>query len=255
MLTDILWPTLPEHVRRRIGFVSTQRKRPPTLSVYDLNFGLHVGDDPVQVLERRRQLAHMHDMQPVWMKQVHGTECAMISQVPASHNDTLTADAAWTKEPGLAVVVMTADCLPVLLVDAEGRAVAAVHCGWRGLLDGVLQNTIDRFEQAGFLQTGLHAWLGPCIGPKSFEVGSEVRDAFVAKEPALADHFKLSQPGICDKWLADLHSIAAHILSVRSHTILSQDKRDTYADPLLHSFRRDRVTGRQASLIWLRPEL
>lgn len=257
MRTDIDWPTLPADVRSRIGFAATDRNESAGASVYALNFGLHVNDDAAQVLERRRALALQCGAVPVWMTQVHGTECAILQQVPVHHEDALTADAAWTRTSGVAATVMTADCLPVLMVDHKGRAVAAAHGGWRGLLDGVLQSTLQAFKAAGMLDGPLHAWLGPCIGPSSFEVGADVRDAFIANSPAFAAFFqqKMADPlhhGTPAKWTADLQAIARTILQDHCDCIISSDPRDTFADPMLHSYRRDKITGRQASLIWIK---
>lgn len=250
--TETNWDSLPPNLRLRIGFQTTWRAEHAGQSVYAHNFGLHVGDDAGSVLQRRVALAQALKVAPVWMTQVHGIECARLAGPPDDHTDTVTADAAWTTQPGVAAAIMTADCLPVLVTDHHGRAVAAAHCGWRGLLDGVLQNTVASFADHRFLDGPLHAWLGPCIGPESFEVGNDVRDAFMARHPQCAHFFSPSVAASGDKWLADLQGIAAHMLNVSTPTVISRDKRDTFRDPRLNSFRRDRITGRQVSLIWIK---
>lgn len=254
-----VWPGLPAHLHARIGFLTTGRAESTGQSTYAFNLGLHVGDTPDAVLQRRTHLATHHRIAPVWMKQVHGCACVTLQAQDSVPHDALTADAAFTQHAGVAAVVMTADCLPVLLTDAQGRAVAAAHCGWRGLLDGVLDSVIDQFETAGLLDGPLHAWLGPCIGPASFEVGDSVRSAYVKADPAWGNAFRPIPGGLRDegrykpgKWLADLPELARHALQRRHPVTVDWDGRDTYTDPNLNSFRRNPVTGRQASLIWLR---
>jgi YfiH family protein len=177
--------------------------------------------------------------EPVWLEQIHGNKVVKagpMSGVPQ-------ADASYTGEPGEVCAVMTADCLPLLLCSMDGVHVAAVHAGWRGLLDGVIGNTV-----AVLGRTDLLAWLGPAIGPDSFAVGGEVRAAFVQKSSAFAEAFKPQANG---KWLADIYRLARIDLNVlgvtnihggRFCTVTEQDR--------FYSYRRDTVTGRMATLIW-----
>ena len=163
-----------------------------------LNLGAHVGDDPDAVAENRRRLsAHLQlPAQPLWLQQVHGTRVR-----PAVDTDAC-ADACLADCPQQVCVVMTADCLPVLLCDRTGSKVAAAHAGWRGLLGGVLERTVMAFgEEPGQLL----AWLGPAIGPSVFEVGDEVRGAFVTEDGAAARFFVANRDG---HWLADLYGLA-----------------------------------------------
>ena len=135
-----------------------------------LNVGLHVGDDQARILHNRRRLVAAGVPPVVWLDQVHGREVARVVEVPESPP---TADAAWTAVPDLALAIMVADCLPVVLTDAQGNAVAGVHCGWRGLVAGVLEATLDAFQSED-----LRACFGPCIGPCHYEVGAEVAERF-----------------------------------------------------------------------------
>jgi polyphenol oxidase len=245
------WPSLPEVARQRIGFASTHRGNPVADSVYGFNVGLHVGDEANRVLHRRASLALSLKAQPVWMRQVHGSECAVLDSTTPTHEDCISADAAFATVPGVAAVVMTADCLPVLIADGKGTAVAAVHCGWRGLLNGVIESTLSRFAAQGLIERDLYAWLGPCIGAASFEVGSEVHHAFVARHQHHEICFQ-PHPVNSGKWLCDLQGLARLILQRNASVVIDADRRDTFRDPDFNSFRRNPVTGRQASLIWLR---
>lgn len=246
------WSGLPAVARARVRFASTWRGEPVLQGSYACNYGLHVGDVPETVMARRLALAAHHGISPVWMKQIHGTQCARLNATHASNppEDAVVADAAYTTEPGVAAVIMTADCLPVLLTDHRGRAVAAAHCGWRGLLDGILEQVLSAFAADGLLDGPLHAWLGPCIGPESFEVGAEVYDAYCRADPLHAVAFK-SLDGSANKWMADLQVLAVQRLQRHAEVVVDRDLRDTFRHPNLNSFRRNRITGRQASLIWL----
>ncbi|WP_295541948.1 peptidoglycan editing factor PgeF [uncultured Pseudacidovorax sp.] len=212
-----------------------------------LNLGTHVGDDPATVAENRARLARAAGARPVYLQQVHGSTCARLDAASA---DGLEADACITADPGLACTIMVADCLPVLLCDAEGRQVAAAHCGWRGLAGGVLERTVAAFGPARTLL----AWLGPCIGPTAFEVGPEVRAAFIAADEGAAACFV---PGAAaGKWLADLPALARRrlaALGVRDvHGNDGGAAWCTVGNPsVFFSYRRDgRVSGRFAALVW-----
>jgi YfiH family protein len=220
---------------------------------YDrLNLGDHVGDDPAHVQANRALVqAQLDGARAVFMKQVHGTDViALSSQTP----EGCVGDAAVTAEIGVACTMMVADCLPVLLCDAQAQAVAAAHAGWRGLVGGVLENTVQAVcQQAACSPSDVHAWLGPCIGPQAFEVGQEVEAAFVHAYQADASHF--AQHAEPHKRWADLAALARARLHRLGVTQLSGNDSSTswctVSQPSdFFSFRRDGVTGRMAALIW-----
>jgi len=215
-------------------------------SFASLNLAGHVGDDPDHVLENRRRLAaalHLSAM-PLWLQQEHGT--AAVDAAVARPG--CAADASFVTGAGSVCAVLTADCLPVLLSDAGGTRVAAVHAGWRGLLGGVIENTVRALHCPG---SRLLAWLGPAIGPLAFEVGDEVRDAFLAEDPQAAVAFAPSPAG---RWLADIYMLARQRLGNVHVTAVYGGHWCTVNDgQRFYSYRRDGVTGRMASMIWLSP--
>jgi YfiH family protein len=215
-----------------------------------LNLGAHVGDDPAAVAANRRKL---RDACPgleaiAWLEQVHG--CAVVA---ADAGRVQRADAQFTTTPGLGCAVMTADCLPVLLCDREGRQVAAAHAGWRGLCAGVLEATAASFGPGAELL----AWLGPAIGPEHFEVGAEVRDAFLdhtgTARPRVEGCFRPSgRPG---HWLADLYALARLRLQAAASVQIYGGGLCTFSDARrFYSYRRTPATGRMACLIYLNLE-
>lgn len=232
------WPA-PACVRA----VSTTREGGVSVGPYaSLNLGDHVGDDPRAVAENRARLGRLLGLaqEPAWLRQVHGTAVADARNAPAE------ADASVARAPGPACVVMTADCLPVLFCDRSGTRVAAAHAGWRGLAAGVLEATVAAL---GGEPEALLAWLGPAIGPASFEVGVEVREAFLAHDAHAAEAFRPSPGG---RWLADLYALARLRLARAGLTAVYGGGLDTYADAArFYSFRRESTCGRMASLIWL----
>ena len=209
-----------------------------------LNLGAHVGDEPRHVAENRRRLRaalHLPD-EPLWLRQVHGT--AVVEAVASRAG--CEADASYTRQRGAVCAVLTADCLPLLLCDAQGTVVAAVHAGWRGLLAGVIENAVLAMQCPG---ARLMAWLGPAIGPESFEVGEEVRAAFVAQDAGAAAAFRPSPAG---RWLADLYQLARRRLARVHVSAVYGGHWCTLRDATrFYSYRRDGVSGRMASLIWL----
>ncbi|MFG0381352.1 peptidoglycan editing factor PgeF [Pseudomonas sp. zbq_18] len=230
------WPA-PANVRAcvttRAGGVSAE----PFAS---FNLGDHVEDDPQAVTANRQRLRAALGCEPAWLRQVHSPDA-----VPADCTQVLTADANWTDVPGRACAVLTADCLPALFCDRAGTRVAAAHAGWRGLAGGVLENTLAALDMPA---SEVLVWLGPAIGPQSFEVGAEVRDAFLASHPQAALAFRASaNPG---KFLADLYSLARIRLAAARVTAVYGGGLDTYTDPRFFSYRRAARTGRFASLIW-----
>lgn len=213
------------------------------------NLALHVGDDPHTVERHRRWLAQAIGSRPVFLDQVHGCTVVRLS-MPAS--DALPrADGAWTSEPGLACVVMVADCLPVLFAAPQGRGVAAAHAGWRGLAGGVLEATLHALcEGTGSRPDEIVAWLGPCVGPRRFEVGEEVLMAFEESiGPEARGHF---HPASSGKWRADLAGLARTRLARAGVRQVTGGRWCTVEDDSrFYSFRRDRVTGRMAALVWI----
>ena len=210
-----------------------------------LNLGVHVGDALEHVQQNRAQIRKYFPAEPAWLTQVHGTTVLDAAQV----QDGQQADASFTTQVGVVCAIMTADCLPVLFADAEGRAVGAAHAGWRGLAGGVLENTVAAMREAG--AGNLHAWLGPAIGPQQFEVGEDVVQAFVAKDAAMQTAFKAiaERPG---KYLADIYQLARQTLAHVDVTQVAGGKFCTVSEPeRFYSFRRDGVTGRMASVSWL----
>lgn len=234
------WPA-PATVRA----ISTTRLGGVSLLPYaELNLAGHVGDQPDHVAENRRRLALAAGLPagPAWLDQVHGTVVVAAETV----SSPVAADAAWTSQPNRPCVVMTADCLPVLLCDRSGTVVAAVHAGWRGLAGGVV---IAAVRQLGKPPAELLAWLGPAIGPDAFEVGEEVRAAFLALDAGNIASFCPSPAG---RWLADLCGLARRQLQRLGVTEIYGGDCCTFSDPArFFSYRREQQTGRMASLIWL----
>jgi YfiH family protein len=213
-----------------------------------LNLGLRCGDEVDAVLENRRLLRALLPAEPLWLRQVHGRG-VLVASSPQAGAAEHEADASVTALARTVCAVLIADCLPVLLADQRGQAVGVAHAGWRGLAGGVIEAAVAAFPCAA---TRLVAWLGPAIGPRAYEVGEEVRAAFVAHEPAAASAFMPTRPG---HWLADLYALARQRLAACGVQKVSGGGFCTYSEPeRFYSFRRDRVTGRMAALIWLDSE-
>ncbi|WP_417615859.1 peptidoglycan editing factor PgeF [Oceanisphaera sp.] len=212
-----------------------------------LNLGAHVGDNPANVEANRARLAACLSLPsaPVWLEQVHGTRVLTLPD----ETGNLTADAVVSRTPGQVCSIMTADCLPVLFCDQAGSVVAAAHAGWRGLAAGILEATLQAMavDPATVL-----VWLGPAIGPGAFEVGGEVRAAFITHS-SLAEHafMPVGNPQD-DKWLADIYQLARLRLIAAGVRQFYGGDYCTHTDAArFFSYRRDQATGRQASLIWL----
>lgn len=244
MLADWILPEWP--APSRVRALSTTRFGGVSKGAYaSLNFGDHVGDDPAAVAENRRRLVSTLGLkrEPTWLKQVHGTQVAHLSGVEVQE----PADAAVTSRPGLACTVMTADCLPVLFCDRAGTRVAAAHAGWRGLSAGVLEAALAALgeDSAEFM-----AWMGPAIGPESYEVGEEVRRAFVHLDAEAAAAFTAGKTS--GKWWCDLYALARRRLEAAGLTEVYGGGLCTYADrERFFSFRRDGECGRMATLIYI----
>ena len=232
------WPA-PKNVQT----LQTTRNGGVSASPYNsLNLGDHVGDAPLAVERNRMLLQSLLPSEPVWLKQVHGTVV-----VDAGHAACWPqADACITSHPGAVCVVMTADCLPVLLCDEQGSVVGAAHAGWRGLCDGVVEQTVRAMNVP---PPSLMVWLGPAIGPQAFEVGEEVRAAFVAQQAQAATAFVA---GVSGKWLADIYQLARLRLLALGVTRIYGGDLCTHTDhKRFFSYRRDGVTGRMGTLIWM----
>lgn len=205
------------------------------------NLATHVGDDAQAVAANRAQLRAKLGLpaEPAWLEQVHGaTVCS------AGGPELCQADASFARV-GEVAVVMTADCLPVLFCDTQGQQVAAAHAGWRGLASGVLEATAAKFADPGRVM----AWLGPAIGPQAFEVGADVREAFVAHDARATQAFERVD---AQHWLCDLYALARQRLESIDIGHVVGGGFCTYSEPeRFFSFRRDGQTGRMASLIWI----
>ncbi|MGR5059768.1 peptidoglycan editing factor PgeF [Vibrio rotiferianus] len=233
------WPA-PKNVK---AFASTRVGGFSSAPYQGLNLGAHVGDDPSIVEKNRAWLAQQADMPsaPIWLNQTHST---VVAQVSAPTTQVLEADGVFTSASNVVCSAMTADCLPVLLTNTQGTQVAAVHAGWRGLANGIVENALELFSGE------VMAWLGPAIGPQAFEVGEDVLQAFVDFDSQA--HQAFTPRDVEGKWLADMSKLATLRLNKLGITQVFdsglctfQDKEDFY------SYRRDGVTGRQATFIWI----
>lgn len=243
---DLIRPTWT--VSPRVHACATTRGGGLSSGAYaGLNLATHVGDTAALVAANRALLRQTLRLpgEPVWLEQVHGTEVVDLdAETPTA---TPCADASLTRAPRRVCAVLTADCLPVLLCERQGEAVAAVHAGWRGLLAGIIEQAVARLAPPARIA----AWLGPAIGPRAFEVGPEVREAFIAASAGAEVAFT---PAPAGRWLADLHSLARQRLRQAGVADISGGVHCTFSDPeRFYSYRRDGRCGRMASLIWLDP--
>ncbi|WP_448551996.1 peptidoglycan editing factor PgeF [Thalassotalea montiporae] len=237
------WPA------RHVTAFTTTRELAGELALagqYDsFNLGLHVGDSPEQVNANRASLAK--DLPAgtniQWLEQVHGSNVAIVDQYQVA---PITADAAITRSPNIALAVMTADCLPILIADKSGQVIAAIHGGWRPLAQNIIAKTVEAMNTP---VAQLVAWLGPCIGPRAFEVGNEVKNTFVNLNPATVVAFQVV-PQSAQKYLANLHQIAQCLLSASGIVEVASLPHCTYSmAQQYYSYRRESVTGRMASII------
>lgn len=254
-MSDWLQPVLPANVRavvttRTAPADGGEASRPP---YHGFNLALHVGDNPASVLANRARLraALQLPREPAWLEQVHGIVVVDAAQVDPAQPPP-RADAAFTREKNVACVVMTADCLPVILAARDGSVVGVAHAGWKGLCHGV----IEALAQAMAVPGGeLVAWLGPCIGPDAYETGPEIRAAFMAHDPQAAAAFRpVSRHDGSPGYLCDLYALARQRLAVLgvAGTGIGGGERCTLREPAhFYSYRRDPVTGRFATLAWL----
>lgn len=239
---DLIFPDWPAPANIK-AMISTRNGGVSAGAFASLNLGNHVGDAAEHVAENRRRFCAHLPQTPVWLRQVHGTKVVQAGDVFAADNP---ADAACTRLENTPCAVMVADCLPVLCCDREGSVVAAAHAGWRGLAAGVLQNTIAEMK----VNPGeIIAYLGPAIGPDAFEVGSDVRDAFIAANSATDRAFVDIGEG---KFLADIYQLAKIMLTNAGVTAIYGGEFCTVIErERFFSYRRDGVTGRMAAAVWI----
>lgn len=261
MVTDWL---APEGLPPAFGAVMTTRIGGTSTGPWaSMNLGAAAGDAPEAVASNRRLFAAAIAAQPVFLSQVHGARVVRVGAADARRGvageaPAIEADASVTTEPGVACTVLVADCLPVLFADPDGRAAAAAHAGWRGLAGGVVEAALGALCEAASCEPhAVRCWLGACIGPRRFEVGADVLTAFGA-DPAAADpeRFVRRAPRQGDegKWLADLPGLARDRLHAAGVRHVAGGAWCTVEDEArFFSFRRERVTGRMAAAIWIRP--
>jgi polyphenol oxidase len=230
----------------RVRAVSTTRAGGVSGGEYaSLNLGLSSGDEPDRVRRNRELLRASLPGDPPYLRQMHGIDVADLD-VPAEGQRT--ADAATTAVAGTVAGVLTADCMPLLLTDGRGTRVAAVHAGWRGMAAGVIERAVAAF---GAEPTALHAWMGPTISRDAFEVGPEVREAFVAADAAAAGAFAAGKPG---KYMADLYALARQRLARAGVRRVSGGNFCTFHEaPRFFSYRRVARSGRMGTFIWIEP--
>ncbi|MCU7851117.1 MAG: peptidoglycan editing factor PgeF [Candidatus Thiodiazotropha sp. (ex Monitilora ramsayi)] len=234
------WP-VPDHVKSLI----TTRQGGVSLPPYDsLNLAHHVGDDPAAVARNRALLKAAYQLpdDPFWLNQVHGCRVAD----SATETPGCEADAVISDQSGVVCAVLTADCLPLLITDRSGHRVCAVHAGWRGLAAGVIESAVSRMDIS---PADLVVWLGPAIGPGAFEVGAEVRQAFI--DSSASDEAAFKSHGDAH-WLADIYQLARlRLARLGVGYVGGGDYCTMTQTDLFYSYRREGVTGRMASLIWL----
>lgn len=254
------WPDLPSNV----GALATTRRGGVSPAPYDdgqggggLNLGIHVGDQPHNVAANRAALAAVLPDEPVWLSQVHGV--AVVDAGRARPGEIPVADGSIARTPDTVCAILTADCLPVLFCDTAGAVVGAAHAGWRGLAHGVLEETVRAMREKGAGE--LLAWLGVAIGPARFEVGPDVLQAFVNGAPDSAAEQEVraafrpiaARPG---KYVADIYALARAVLRRVGVTRIAGGEHCTVSNSgRFYSYRRDGVTGRQASLIWIKGKM
>lgn len=223
--------------------LTTTRLHGESLAPYhSMNLGLHVGDCKEQVMKNRNQLKTQFSLarEPEWLTQTHSTLCVLVEEDP-----NRTADAAVTRLANYPLVVMTADCLPITFCNGQGNEIAAIHAGWRGLVNGIIENTLSSMHSN---KTSLLAWIGPAICGNCFEVGVDVYSAFINKYPFTEQAFKIHTK---NTWLADFQGLAKSILHHLGVTQVYESKACTFEEnELYYSYRKQPQTGRMATLIW-----
>lgn len=263
------FPFLAKSSADKVGAVTTTRENGVSLAPFNsLNLATHVADNLTHVRTNRAILRdglysinHNHEQsEPYWLEQTHSVKVLELPQqyfYECATNQAPEADASFTGKPNITCVVMTADCLPLLIVNNDATEVAAIHAGWKGLANGIVKNTINAMKSPN---EQLHVWLGPAIGPNAFEVGEDVRQAFIQQSDSYSPCFSAKQsestktkPIKDRKYLADMYSLAKVQLNALGVTYISGGEYCTYSQPeLFFSYRREGQTGRMASLIWIK---
>jgi YfiH family protein len=227
---------------KNISCVTTTRQHGASLAPYDANnLALHVGDNQENVLKNRQQLAELLQLpnEPVWLNQTHSTVC-----VVAEEDSIRDADAAVSRSAQHPLAILTADCLPIMLCSTQGNEIAAIHAGWRGLFNGIVENTLKKMHNK---PQDLMAWVGPAICQSCYEVGDEVYNSFTTKYPLSKAAFKANNA----KWLANLPLIAEMVLNAEGVHAVYQSALCTYElNSEFYSYRKQAQTGRIATLIW-----
>jgi polyphenol oxidase len=240
-VNDWIVPDWPAPARVR-SLITTRRGGVSSGSFASMNLGDHVGDDPDPVRRNRALLTAQLPAEPKWLKQVHGARVAFVDGALYPKE----ADGAVARQAGTVCAVLVADCLPVLLCNAAGTTVGVAHAGWRSMAAGVLEQTVAAM---GATPSTLLAYFGPAIGPQSFEVGDEVRRAFMEIDATDAEAFLPGTPG---KWMCDLYELARRrLLRMGVERIFGGGLCTLIEAQRFFSYRRDGATGRMAALIWL----
>lgn len=225
-----------------ISALTTYRYPGSSLAPYDFNnLGIHVGDNPSNVHTNRLALLQTLKLpnEPEWLEQTHSTDCVVVEK-----ETNRQADAAITRSPSHVLAIMTADCLPILICNKQGTEIAGIHAGWKGLVNGIIENTLQKMEHP---PTELIAWIGPAICQHCYEVGDDVRDIYLSNYPFAADYFQKHGK----KWLINLPDLAKKILDQEKIGAIYQSEACTFENKNhFYSYRRDGQTGRMASLIW-----
>jgi len=259
----ILKPSWPQEIiPKNIQAAYTTRQGGVSEGPYtSFNLGTHVGDDPQKVAANRLALTQDLGLKtaPVWLNQVHGNDILNLDNYnPDNYNpDTnLSYDASFTTQPNKVCVVMSADCLPVLLCDLQGHAVAALHCGWRSIAAGLIEKAIELFTSNNIAPENIIAWLGPAIGPSAFQVDNSMRSQFTASNafiPLSNESNKSSESSLSNYYLANIQGLASERLlkkGVLAHHIYANAACTYNQSRDFYSYRRDKITGRMATLIW-----
>ena len=243
-MSGVIQPDWPAPAGVRAFTTTRQGPGVSALPFYKFNLGARCGDDPAAVKHNRAALVSAYSLpsEPLWLHQVHGVEVAVDDGARGS--DPL-ADASVTSIPGSVLAVLTADCLPVLFCNAQGSEVAAAHAGWRGLASGMLEATVAAMQSQ---PEQIMAWLGPAAGASRYEVGEEVRQAFLAEDSRAETAFTATRPG---HYLIDMVAIARQRLQSVGVTRVFGGQHCTIGDIRFYSHRREQRTGRMASLIWI----
>jgi YfiH family protein len=242
-------------VSQRIqAFCSTRQggiSKPPFNS---LNLGLNAGDNLADVLQNRSIVRSELPAEPLWLKQIHGVTVSTPASRNALGSEPFEADSAVTNIPNEVLAILAADCMPVLFTSKDGDVIGAAHAGWRGLSGGVLENTINEMItlSPGLKTSDISAWLGPAIGPSAFEVGEDVLQAFAQQGKDILSKAFIPIIGTPGKYLADLYLLARDRLRALGIEQITGGEFCTLSNPeRFFSYRRDKVTGRFASLIWI----